>query len=225
MTKRNFTFFLIFLPFLFFGQEYFRLSADFTAKQKNADGNIGLTKGKVYYDKHTRILRYDIYFPRKMQWIITPDKMISRIEGQEPVIKEMSGLNEFSVFHLALNASLDNFGLENSPFKLMKVDKKDDLVISYWKLPPSTRKQPVGYIAVAKKKGRLESVVMMDKQKNIISKQFFKDYLERGGFVFPQRLVHIRYDDNGTPSYEVIEFKNIVLNDVEHNEKYEAGIR
>jgi hypothetical protein len=56
--------------FLFFfsvlsgtAQEYYRLSADFTVKIKNADGQKNLTKGKVYYDKNYKNLIYDISFP------------------------------------------------------------------------------------------------------------------------------------------------------------------
>jgi len=221
MKKTGLWAIIFFIPFWFYGQEYFRMSADFTGKYTSADGSINLSKGKVYYDKNSKMLIYDLTFPHKEKWILKDTQLIKQKEGEEPKVMEIPNINEFSIFHLALNASLDNFGMENSPYELVKVEKKDGLVISYWKIPANNPQQNVGYIAIAKKNGRLESIVMLNKEQKIISKQFFKDYINKDGFLFPGRIIRITYDDQGRPNYEILEFKNIVLNDVEHNELYE----
>jgi len=211
---------LFFVSFTVFSQDYFRITADFVVKIKKANGMKNLTKGRVYYDKNIKELIYDIDFPEREKWILK-DTMLYKLKNNK--IKEnikIPQINEFTIFHLALNVSLNDFGLEGSPYKMMKVEKKNGLVLSYWKIP-NQAVENVDHIIIAKNNNKLVSVVMIaGDKKRIINKQFFKDYQTIGGFQFPKRVIQISYDKENRANYQVFSFKNIVVNDLINEKKY-----
>ncbi len=200
-------------------QDYFRMSADFTIKIKRAEGQSNLTKGKVFYDKYSKELIYVISFPSKEKWIVQDSKIYKIKSGNIYFAEEIPSVNEFTVFHLALNSSLEYFGLKEAHFAVDKVEKKGDLVISYWNIPLQVQDM-ISSIALAKKENQLYSVIIMGKNKQIINKQFFKNYIKIGGFEFPGTVIQIFYEENQTENYQVMEFKNITLNDTENDAEY-----
>lgn len=200
-------------------QDYFRMSADFTTKVKPAEGKSTLTKGKVYYDKYTKELIYDIRFPAKEKWIVQDSKIYKVKDDTVYYADEIPSVNEFTVFHLALNSALTYFGLDEAQFQMAHIEKKGDLVISYWNIPPHIQKM-ITSIAVAKKQNSLHSVIVAGEDNKILNKQFFKDYINIEGFEFPGTIVQIFYDDNNSRNYQVMEFENIVVNDAVNEENY-----
>lgn len=157
-------------------QEYFRINADFTVKIKSSDGKLNLTKGKVFYDKNYKELIYEISFPQNEKWLIKDTSLI--IFRKDTLYKRTSipSINEFTVFHLALNSNLNDFGLKNSIYKINKVEKKKDLVLSYWKIPDQAT-TTLDHVIIAKRNNRLESVIMIGAKSKILSKQFYKNSL------------------------------------------------
>ncbi|SHF52501.1 hypothetical protein SAMN05444274_10659 [Mariniphaga anaerophila] len=200
-------------------QEYFRISVDFTTKTKPAEGKANLTKGKVYYDKYTKELIYDIQFPEKEKWIVQDSRMYKLVDDSVYFGEEIPSLNEFTVFHLSLNSNLSYFGLDQAQYTIGKVEKNKDLIVTYWNIPQQIQ-EVISSIAVARKGNSLYSVIIADENNQIRSKQFFKDYIKKGGFEFPGTIVQIFYDENQQESYQVMEFKNIVLNDNENESNY-----
>ncbi len=221
-------FYIFIISALFFnisvnGQEYYRISADFTVKVKKSDGTLNLTKGKVYYDKNYGELIYDVSFPQLEKWILK-DTLLTKMRNDTLFEKiTIPSINKFTIFHLALNSSLNDFGLKNSIYKISKVEKKNDLVLSYWKIPEQAS-TILDHVIVAKKENRLESVIMMGNELNIISRQFFKDYEKIGAFEFPRQLIQIIYDEEKKENYQITEFKNIKINDLEKNGLYRSNL-
>ncbi len=220
-------YYLLILAILFIGkwgngQEYFRISADFTVKVKKSDGTLNLTKGKVYYDKNYGELIYDVSFPQIEKWILK-DTLLAKIR-KDTIFEKMTipSINKFTIFHLSLNSSLNDFGLKSSIYKISKVEKKNGLVLSYWKIPEQAS-TVLDHVIVAKKENRLESVVMMGNELNIISRQFFKDYEKIGAFEFPRQIIQILYDQEKKENYQITEFKNIKINDLERNNLYHSS--
>lgn len=206
-------------PEFCFGQEYFRLKADFTVKIKQSDGTMTLTKGKLYYDKNFKELIYDITFPEKEKWV-SRDTSLYKIR-QDTVFERITipSVNEFTVFHLSLNAGLSDYGLKNSIYRIHKVEKKDDLILSWWNIPEEAS-TILDYVVLAKKENRLESMVMLNDDEKIISRQFFRDYTHIDAFEFPQQIIQIIYDETGGENYQVTEFKNLAVNDMSDNNLY-----
>jgi hypothetical protein len=61
---------------------------------------------------------------------------------------------------------------------------------------------------------------MVGKNGIILSKQFFKNYINIGAFEFPQQIVQILYSDTGKENYQVTEYRNIKVNDMSDSELY-----
>lgn len=200
-------------------QENFRMKADFTVKIANSNGSKNLTKGVVYYDKNIKQLIYNISFPKEEKWV---SKDTSLYKYNNNILKEritIPSINEFTVFHLALNSDLNDFGLKNSVYAMNKVEKNGDLTLAYWKIPAQASTF-MDYVVIIKKNNRLESVFMMGKNKKPLSKQYFRNYTKIGVFEFPQQIVQIVYDKTGKENYQVTEFKNISINELTNNQLY-----
>lgn len=201
------------------GQEYYRINADFTVKIRRSDGTMNLTKGTVYYDKNIQELIYRVSFPQPEIWVIA-DTSLFKFRA-DTLFERISipSVNEFTVFHLSLNSGISDYGLKKAMFKVSKVEKMNDMVLSYWKIPDQVETS-IDHVIVAKKENRLESVIMMGEESNVLSRQFFRDYLKIDAFEFPQQIVQVLPDESGTDNYQVTEFENIVVNDMEHDDLF-----
>lgn len=201
------------------GQDYFRIKADFSVKISSSDGTKSLTKGSVYYDKNINELIYYINFPRREIWLSKDTTLY--IYHNDSILQRWSipAINEFTVFHLSLNSNLSDFGLKKSKYKISKVEKQGDLVLSYWKIPDQF-KLPMDFVIVAKKDNRLESVVMVGENQKILSRQFYSDYIKIDAFEFPRQIVQILYDINGKENYQLTDFRNIKVNNMEESHLY-----
>ncbi len=217
------TVFLILLLFqqTVFSQDYFRIKADFTVKISNSDGTRNLTRGVVYYDKNIRELIYEISFPEKETWVSRDTSLLKIRDGKVYEKMSIPSINEFTIFHLALNSMLNDFGLKNSPFKIQKVEKKGDLTLSYWNIPEQASTL-MDFVVVARKGNRLESVVIMADEQKVLSKQFFRNYTKVKAFEFPTQIVQILYDTQNRENYQSTEFKNLVVNEIGNNELYKS---
>lgn len=220
---RIFTVFLFLVLFqtAVFSQDYFRIKADFTVKISNSDGTRNLTRGVVYYDKNFRELIYDISFPEKETWVSRDTSLLKIRDGKVYEKMSIPSINEFTIFHLALNSMLNEFGLKNSPFKIQKVEKKGDLTLSYWNIPEQASTL-MDFVVVARKGNRLESVVIMADEQKVLSKQFFRNYTKVKAFEFPTQIVQILYDSQNRENYQLTEFKNLVVNETGNNESYKT---
>lgn len=201
------------------GQEYYRINANFTVKIKKEDGSMSLTKGAVFYDKNIQELIYRVSFPQPEVWVIADTSLFKFREDTLFERISIPSVNEFTVFHLSLNSGMSDFGMKKSMFKVSKVEKKKDLVLSYWKIPDQFETS-IDHVIVAKKDNRLESVIMVGDESKILSRQFYKDYLRIGAFEFPQQIIQLIPGEEEKQNYQVTEFKDIKVNDMEHGELF-----
>lgn len=201
------------------GQEYYRINADFTVKIKKSDGTMNLTKGAVFYDKNIKELIYRVSFPQPEVWVIADTSLFKFREDTLYERISIPSVNEFTVFHLSLNSGISDFGLKKSMFKVSKVEKKNGLILSYWKIPDQVDTS-IDHVVVAKKDNRLESVIMVGDESKILSRQFYRDYLKIGAFEFPRQIVQIIPDEEGKENYQVTDFQNIKVNDMDHDDLF-----
>ena len=201
------------------GQEYYRINADFTVKIKRGDGSMNLTRGVVYYDKNIRELIYRLSFPQPEVWVIADTSMFKSRADTLYERTTIPSINEFTVFHLSLNSGISDYGLKKSMYKVSRVEKKNDQVLSYWKIPDRVESS-IDHVILANKENRLESVIMVGDESKILSRQFFRDWERIGAFEFPRQIVQILPDEEGNDNYQVTEFENIRVNDMEHEELF-----
>jgi len=193
------------------GQPFYRIKADFTIKIKAINGMQQLIMGKVYYDTHFEKLVHEISFPNKETWVTYDTTTYCFKEKQLTNKETIPAITRFSIFHMALTGQLPDFGLKKSSFKMIQLEKKEDLVITTWE-PPHNYSQIIGKIMISNQDKKLHGVVYFDSNNHIINKQFFSKYQTINGFNFPSEVLQITYAD-GKESYEMSTYKNITINE------------
>jgi len=203
-------------------QGYFRFSADFSIKAKDAAGKGTLTMGRVYYDKNIRKIVYQTKFPEIETWVTADTCMFKFANGKLVQKAIIPSVVEMSIYHLALNGQLPDFGLKKSFFKVEKVEKENEMVITTW-LPPSNFANKIGKILVSNKEKKLFGIVFLDVKGAVAAKQFFNNYQNYKGLFFPTEIVNIKVL-NGKELYEVTTYKNIKVNDYVDDNLYNYAI-
>jgi len=213
---------VLLLPKFIFGQQFYRIKAEFSIKAKLTDGTSQLTMGTLYYDKNAKNLVYDIKFPEPEIWV-TKDTILYKIVKNEIVEKQaIPAMTEFSIFHLSLNGRLPDYGLRNSFYNITKVEKDGDMVITTWE-PTSGLSKNLGKIMISNTDKRLYGIIFFGPENNIRSKQFFEDYNKYHGMDFPGKIVQITYIGE-EENYQITTFKNVLINDDKENHMYNYSL-
>ena len=203
-------------------QSFYRFKADYTLKLHDKTGKPTMKMGTVFYDKNFKKLVVKNGFPVK-ELAVSIDTATYFIRVGR-VIKKMTNLSpvEFSIFHLALNGDLNNFGLEQAGYVLEDAVQDKGLVITSW-LPKNNFNDKLGKVLIATKNKNLYSIVFLDTRENTIAKHIFHRYMNYKGFVFPTEIVRIYYHDK-KESYEVTTYRNIKVNESGNEEYYNYKI-
>jgi hypothetical protein len=203
-------------------QYYFRIRTDFIIKAKSPSGEQQLTVGKLFYDKNIKQIVYQISFPEKEIWI-QRDTLLYKIVNSKIITKQSipPGI-EFSIYNLVLNGNLADYGLKKTKFKIVKVEKSEDNVISTWE-PPAEYKKYFGDILLSDVNQRLNAIIFKDNKGEVISRQFFRNYIKVKGLSFPQEIVKENIV-NGEKAYEVTTFSNILINDISGENIYDFKV-
>ncbi len=212
-----FLFSLFFLPQISNSQENFRIEATFSAKEKTPNGKSKLTMGKVFFDKNDNKIVYEISFPDKAKLVVT-DTVQYIIKEDSITTQTVPSLNQMSIFSLALNGSLDNFGLEKLKYTINSVEKSGDLVITNW-FPPEDFQKNYGKIALSQKDRNLYGVIFFTPDETILGKQIFRKYTTVNGVSFPQEVVQITVFE-GEEFYKLTSFSDIKVNNLENDATY-----
>lgn len=212
---------LIVLPQFALGQQFFRIKADFSIKEKTSDGASRLTIGTVYYDKTYKKIVYQISFPEPETWVLE-DTIVYKIKNNKIISKEKSiALNEFSIFHLALNGKLAKYGLENSFYKIAKVEKDQGMIITTWQ-PNEKMRKYMGKIVMSNIDKKLNGIVFFNptETEKVVSKQFFKDYIVVKGLPFPGRVIQFIYGKENKKATQITTYKNVSINQISEENMY-----
>jgi hypothetical protein len=219
-----------FICFLFFPllllqvdpQFFFRISTDFVIKAKSPAGDQQLTVGKLYYDKNIKQIVYVVSFPEKEIWV-QKDTVLYKIVNSKVIGKQRipQGI-EFSIYNLALNGNLTDYGLKKTQFRIKKVEKSDGNVISTWE-PPAASKKYLGDILLSNINQQLDGLVFKNNTGEVVARQFFRNYIKVKGLSFPQEIIKENYV-SGQKIYELTNFTNILINDLSGDNTYDYKI-
>jgi len=202
-------------------QDYFRFTANFVIKEKLEDEASQLITGNVYFDKYIKKLVYDVQFPES-SIIIMLDTLLYKIkDGVVDEIKSIPPLAENSVFYQLLEGKTKNFGLDepNSGYELKSVEKSDGQVISTFE-PVEELKTVFGTVYISVKEGKLYGVIIMDKGGEILSKQFFRKYINVKGLQVPSEMITINFLQTGKTLKKITTFKDVRINENENDIMY-----
>ena len=197
---------------------FLRVEADFTTKEKLADGTSNLTMGKVYFDQELRQMVFDIQFPEPVV-IITTDSFLYRIKGDSLVDhRPIPNMLDFTVLSLCLRGNLPNFGLETTPYKMTNVSKEEDMILATWS-PPKELRKTAGEVIISQKDKQLYGLVSLDPKGEIIGRQFYRKYETVNGLPFPTEIIAFSYPDE-TEIKQLTTYRNILVNQMESDAKY-----
>jgi hypothetical protein len=199
-------------------QMYNRVEASVSIKTKYENGKGTLEMGKIYYDKKNKKLIYDFSFPEK-QTIALFDTTISVIKNGLLIDKQkIAPLLQSTLFNIILEGELQNYGLRNNPiYKVVKIEKDRDLVISTWEF--KGKNKGLGNILISNKGKDLNGVVFLNPKGEVISKQLFSQYILVSGIRFPTEITQIIIQEK-KQIYQVTTFKNIVVNSLQNAKFY-----
>ncbi|MBN2349384.1 MAG: hypothetical protein JXJ22_11125 [Bacteroidales bacterium] len=192
-------------------QNFYSIGGEYTVKNKS-DGASQLIVGRFYYNINDQYIVHENSFPEKEVYVTADTNLFQINNGKVESRTTIPDLTHFSIYHLALNQQLSNYGLEGSIYKLENVDKEDDLVISTW-IPDKNFKKNFGKILLSTKNKQLFGIVFFDNLENVIKKQFFEEYVNSMGLSFPSKVIEIAYVNN-KEIIQVTTYKNITINDV-----------
>jgi len=203
-------------------QDFFRLKTDFTIKSKTVDGQQQLTVGKIYYDKNIKKLIFQIRFPEKETWV-QEDTTLYKIVDAHVVSKQSTpSIAELTIYHLALEGNLADYGLKKSNMKIIDVEKDGNKIISTW-VPPPELKDVFGSILMMNVDQQLVGIIFKNNEDEVVGRQFFRNYLNINGLSFPQELVKETIVE-GKKYYEITTYKNMIVNEKNNNDKYDYKI-
>jgi hypothetical protein len=200
------------------GQKFFRIKGEFSIKAKAADGKSQLNIGSFYYDRNFKKLVYITRFPKKETWVSIDTSVYHLVNNKVVGRQSAPPIAEFSMFHLALNSQLSNYGFRNSALKIEKVEKDGDMVITTW-APPEKASKVFGKIKTSTKNSRLYGIVFLNTENKVLKKQFFNEYKNINGLEFPHEVIDITYI-NDKENYQVTTYKNIVIDDLTEGSIY-----
>ncbi len=200
-----------------YGQSFFRIEADVSMKTKPTDGKGQLILGRVYYDRSYKKMVYNIRFPEKEVWLIQDSLAYTYRDGKLIRTDRMNPFIESTIFHKCLEGKLADFGLRDSFYKVGKIEKDGDLVITTW-LPPEGFPFK-GSVLTSSKNNDLSGVVILNDKDEVLSRQLFKEYKVVSGLKVPTEIVQALYLGNAE-IYQVISLSGILINNLKNENFY-----
>jgi hypothetical protein len=205
--------FLIFGTGILTAQHYYRIKADFSFKYAGSEETgSSLVMGTAYYDKIDKKITYQVRFPKAEYWAMQDTNMYKFANGQLIEKSFMVSPVETSIFNLALQSTMNNFALENSAYSLKSVEEDKGMVIATWSPPKVKGNDKIGDVLIANKNGLLSGIIFKNAAGDVVAKQFYDDYEMVSGINFPKEVTQIVIA-NGKESYQITNYKNIVIDE------------
>lgn len=230
MNLKSLLFLAFLLPSLAFGQQFYRFKADVSIKDKLSNGTYRLTMGKIYYDKIYKKIVYKLIFPKKETMVVQDTTMFS-INDKNMVVGTTRTflIPEFTAFHLALTGQLSDYGLkpknnEKSIYKIGKVEKTTNGVITTWIPSEDQYKKVFGNIRMQTVNKRLDAMVFYNAKGVLVSQQYFKKYVNVKGVEFPTEVTMVSIGEKGEKNIQMTTYKNVTIDQNNEDEMYRYKI-
>jgi len=224
----RYSFLLIFIFFFAFlsnfqgvSQAYFRISADFSIKDKNPKGSE-FYKGKVYYDKEFKKIIYHVDFPERKTLVLADTQMYVLVNKKIESQSFTPSTNKFTIFNLALSGDLKNYGLDKTGYYINSIEESEDQTIIEW-LPPEGLEDKLGKAVISLKNDQLFGIVLFKPNGEIMGKRFYQNYVSVNGLPFPEKVIQVSYL-HGEEYYKITTFENIKIDELENEEMYRIDL-
>ncbi len=198
-------------------QHFYRIESDISIKTKVQGGQGSLTLGRVYYDRTTEKLVFDIQFPEREIWVLKDSLSLTYRNGDLHQKEAVNPFTATTIFHKCLDGNLSDFGLRNTLYRIEKVEKEDNMVITTWN-PPS-HAPGMGQIITSTIENNLYGVIIKNPAGDILSRQLYTEYRTVGGLKVPSEITQVIYR-NENEVYQVITLGNIIINSLRNENLY-----
>jgi hypothetical protein len=197
----------------------FRMSADFTIKQR--EGEKGqLVTGKAYLDKKVGKLCYHIQFPEPGYWVMQ-DSFLYEFDQHMVLVEKRPMLYHpgLSLYSLILTRSLDDLGLKETGFTVQSLETQgDSLAIAEWVPPPSLRKK-IGKAFLTHKRKMLHAAAFFDAKDHLVARVYYQKTELVDGIPVPVETLSIAYTEEGE-RMTLTRLKNVVFNEMDNDLLY-----
>jgi len=191
-------------------------------KGKSVTGEKQLTVGKIYYDKNIKKIIFDISFPEKEIWIQKDTNLYKIVDGVVKEKQKTPSIAEFTIYNLVLNGSLTDFGLKNTKFKIVDIEKDGRNIYTTWE-PPKELKSFSGDVIMQNTDQKLTGIIFKNKEDKVVARQFFRKYITINGLAFPQEIIRETII-NDKKIHEITTYSNIIVNEYTSDDKYDFKI-
>ena len=196
--------------------EYSRIEAEFTIKE--ISDNQSITVGKIFYDINIGVIYFQVHYPRKEILVYTDSLLYKIIDDRIVEKKTTSNYLKHNLFNMVLDNKMEYYGMKESPYSLVNTILENDQIITTWE-PPKSKKNSRGLIKLSQKNKLVYGLISYDIKGDVLSKQFFEDYLNIGGLMMPQKLTQIGYFESPT-IYKITTYRNFKLNNFDDEKNY-----
>lgn len=229
MSKLKFLILFLSISLSAFSQKNYRIRTEVSIKDKLSNGKFRLTVGQVYYDKIYSKIVYQLRFPRK-ETLVVQDTSIFQINDKGELLgsKGTPMVPEMTIFHLALSNRLNDYGFNDGTnfYKVTKVEKDGNAIITTWMPADASLHKVLGKVMMQNVNKRLDAILFYEPSGKLLSKQFFKDYVNIKGIEFPQTVTQFSYSikDANKENIQQTTYKNIVVDEAAQDEIYRYKI-
>ena len=197
----------------------FRMSADFTIKQR--EGEKGqLVTGKAYLDKKVGKLCYHIQFPEPGYWVMQ-DSFLYEFDQHMVLVEKKPILYHpgLSLYSLILTRSLDDLGLKETGFTVQSLETQgDSLATAEWVPPPSLKKK-IGKAFLTHKRKILHAAAFFDAKDHLVARVYYQKTEIVDGIPVPVETLSIAYTEEGE-RMTLTRLKNVVFNEMDNDLLY-----
>ncbi len=186
-----------------------KISAKVSIKEKFADSTYTYSRGKISYNHNTKKTVITVTYPEKQEWTLSEKGIYKKADSLTLMRSHTSILSEFSIFRLAIEGTLNNYGLTYSDFTAVEVAYNDKMTVTTWH-PPQEYSKAFSKILTSQSQGRLNGLVVYDTRGNIVSRQFFTEYRNFSRLTIPTQITFVNNTSTG-PKYRIILFSELVV--------------
>jgi hypothetical protein len=198
---------------------HFRITADFTVKQKQGDKGQ-MVSGKLYYDLKVNKLCYQIQFPEP-EYLVFKDSLLFRFNEKKEFeeVKEVMYHPALSTYALVLTRSLEDLGLKRSGYGITDLQMKgDSVVITRWDPPPQL-KDKLGRVFLSHQQKIIQGAVFYNPRGDLIAKEFYQEMEVIDGMPVPTQKLTILYPD-GEKRMTITKLKNVRFDELDQPDLY-----
>jgi hypothetical protein len=186
--------------------------------------------GKVYYDKIYKKIVYKLSFPKE-ETLVIQDTSIFHISKDNKLLSRTRSvlMPEFTIFHLVLSHNLGDYGLKPKPgekamYKIAKLEKKPEGIISTWIPAEESLKKIFGNIVMRNTNNKLDALIFYDNKGKVLSTQNFKKYVTIKGLNIPTEVSIVNINSKNEKLIQLSSYSKIEIDRSDENEIYRYKI-